>query len=231
MGWSCSSFSTRGHVLQTFSPNQVKWGTSHPHCLFVLVNGGFVLASYLRSKSSLVRTNFLRCPTVKAAGHRRNRLLGTWNTITGTVFTKVPQSPKQNVHNFGQNFRRPDFFWCRLRECKYLGQKSAHDVWTISISFEAFRTPCRHLFWTSTLSQLKGRAPQPSITFSCQARGVVVVVGGGVPVVGGGGPPRRHVHDSIRQIPLTAALGPKSKLPLGNDPAFVSDARRVLRDN
>ena len=76
---------------------------------------------------------------------------------------------------------------------------------------------------TSTLGQRKGRAPQPSITFSCQARGVVVV-GGGVPVVvggsssgggggGGGGPPRqrRHIHDSNRPIQLTVALGLKKK--------------------
>ncbi len=52
---------------------------------------------------------------------------------------------------------------------------------------------------TSTLSQRKGRTPQPSITWG----------GGSQP--GGGGPPQqqRHVHDSIRPIRLTVALGLK----------------------
>ena len=58
---------------------------------------------------------------------------------------------------------------------------------------------------TSTLSQREGRAPQPSITFSCQAKG-------GPVVVGGGGPPRQrgHVHNSIRPIRLAVALGLKN---------------------
>ncbi len=77
---------------------------------------------------------------------------------------------------------------------------------------------------TSTLSQRKGQVPQPSITFSCQARGGVCVVWGaqlwcgglwcwGVSVVWGvcgvwwGG---RHVRDFIRPIRLTVALGLKN---------------------
>ncbi len=65
---------------------------------------------------------------------------------------------------------------------------------------------------TSTLSQRKGRAPQPSITFSFLA--------------GGGGPPRRHVHDSIRPIRLTVALGLKARLTkgiTGRQPAIYSE--------
>ena len=65
---------------------------------------------------------------------------------------------------------------------------------------------------TSTLSQRKGRAPQPSITFSCQAGGG----GGGGPVVGwwGGALPRRRRRDSIRSIRLTVALGKRKPIVL-----------------
>ncbi len=56
---------------------------------------------------------------------------------------------------------------------------------------------------TSTLCQRKGGAPQPSITFSCQAWGK-----GGPSCGGGGDPPRqrRRRRDSTRPIRLTVAL-------------------------
>ncbi len=63
---------------------------------------------------------------------------------------------------------------------------------------------------TSTLRQRKGRAPQPSSTFSCQA---------GVGWWWGGGGPswqRRHVHDCMRPIRLTVALGLKTNSFHGN---------------
>ena len=55
---------------------------------------------------------------------------------------------------------------------------------------------------TSTLSQRKGRAPQSSITFSCQA-------GGGGSASQGGPLWQRHVLDSMRPIRLTIAPGLK----------------------
>ncbi len=72
---------------------------------------------------------------------------------------------------------------------------------------------------TSTLSQRKGRAPQPSITFSCQAgEGGFLVLRGGL-WCGGGGPPHQwwRTRDSIRPIRLTVTLDLKTTAKLGRE--------------
>ncbi len=60
---------------------------------------------------------------------------------------------------------------------------------------------------------MPGRGGGCGVGAVCGGRGVhgvgVSVVWGSVVWGGGGGPPRRHVHDSIRPIRLTVALGLK----------------------
>ncbi len=70
--------------------------------------------------------------------------------------------------------------------------------------------PVRLKLSTSTLSQRKGRAPQPFITWG--GGGGSASQGWGVSQPGGGGPPRQRQcrRDSIRPIRLTVALGLKS---------------------
>ena len=79
-----------------------------------------------------------------------------------------------------------------------------------------------HPFLTSTLSQRKGRAPQPSITLSSASRRGSASQGG---------PPHQwqwpHIHDSIRLIRLTVVLDLKTPLTHAYTAVFCLSCART----
>ncbi len=105
--------------------------------------------------------------------------------------------------------RRQNFHTTLLNTtCKCnIVQKLSSLEYCAAVSHQNSKENGWHIKKTSTLSQRNGRAPQPSIH--------VVIRGTSQ---GGGGLPRQrwHVHDSIRPIRLTVALGLKKTFGLKN---------------